>query len=272
VQTPERDRRTSSNARRLAATATLAAATIVGAAVGSTPANASEKAAAPATATAITPIGTLVANHSSVTIGSTVTFTVTDRTSAGKAVPSALAAFYVHTVSGWKKVTTAHLSSAGKTTFSFKPNYEHAYKVDLAAVTTGGVSYAAVNTPAVTVAAKAADTGSAIVAAAAKEKGRPYKYGADGPNAFDCSGLTKYVLAKFGVDLPHNANAQKSYGTRVSASSRKPGDLVFVLDGSHATHVAIYAGNGEWWEAPHTGADVRLVKIWSTDIEYRQVH
>jgi cell wall-associated NlpC family hydrolase len=268
VHTPERERRTSSNARRLAATASLAAATIVGTAVGSTPAHAAELTAA----TPVTPIATLVANHSSVTVGHAITFSVSDRTKSGTAVPSARATFYVHTVHGWKKVTTKTLSTKGTATFTFHPNYDHAYKVDLASVTTAaGLTYRAVNTPSVTVKAKAASIGKAIVAEAAKQKGKPYRYGAAGPNAFDCSGLTKYVFAKFHISLPHHANSQKAYGTRVSAKNAEPGDLVFVLSGSHATHVAIYAGNGKWWEAPTSGEKVREVKIWSSHVEYRRV-
>ncbi|HEY2795967.1 MAG TPA: NlpC/P60 family protein [Micromonosporaceae bacterium] len=215
------------------------------------------------------------------TVGSPITFSVTDRTKTGTAVPSARATFYVHTAhNGWEKVTTKTLSTKGTATFTFHPNYDHAYKVDIAAVTTTtGTTYAAANTPSVTVKAKAKATakpkassfGSAIVAQAAKEKGKPYRYGQAGPNSFDCSGLTKYVFGKLGISLPHHANSQKAYGTRVSAANREPGDLVFVLDGSYAYHVAIYAGNGEWWEAPTQGESVRKVKIWSSHVEYRRV-
>ncbi len=81
----------------------------------------------------------------------------------------------------------------------------------------------------------------------------------------------KYVFAQFGINLPHHANDMKHYGVRVSEKDAKPGDLVFVFSGSFAHHVAIYAGNGTWWEAPHTGSWVRHVKIWSSDIEFRRV-
>ena len=273
MHTPERERRPLSNARRFAATASLAAATVVGVTVCSSPAHAA--ALDLTAATPVSPIATLVANHSSVTVGSPITFSVADRTKSGTAVPSARATFYVHTAhNGWEKVTTKTLSTKGTATFTFHPNYDHAYKVDIAAVTTAaGTTYAAADTPSVTVKAKAkaSSIGTAIVAQAAKEKGKPYRYGQAGPNSFDCSGLTKYVFAKFGISLPHHANSQKTYGTRVSAADRKPGDLVFVLDGSYAYHVAIYAGSGEWWEAPTQGENVRKVKIWSKHVEYRRV-
>jgi peptidoglycan DL-endopeptidase CwlO len=269
VHTPERDSRTPNNARRIAATASIAAATIVGTMVGASPANAADVIAA----SAVTPVAKLVPNHSSVTVGHPVTFTVTDRTKSGKAVPSAPATFYVHTVDGWKKVTSKTLSTAGSATFTFTPNYDHAYKVVLSGVTAGGVTYRPVTTPSVTVDAKKAvsSIGTRIVAEAAKQSGKPYRFGADGPGSFDCSGLTKYVFAKFGIKLPHQANEQKTYGKRVSKADAEPGDLVFVMEGSHASHVAIYAGKGTWWEAPHSGSHVRHVKIWATHVEYRRV-
>jgi peptidoglycan DL-endopeptidase CwlO len=274
VHTPEREHRTPNHARRLAATASLAAATFVGVtglslAVESTPAEASSNTSATPT---ITPVATLKSNYSSVTAGKPVTFTVTERTPLGAAVPSTRAAFYVHTVHGWQKVSTKTLSSSGLAKFTFHPNYAHAYRVDLSGVTADGVTkYKAVDTNDVTVKVKKADIGTRIVAAAAKHKGAPYRYGADGPHSFDCSGLVKYVFHGFGINLPHQANAQMKHGTRVSKADAKPGDLVFVLSGSHAYHVAIYAGDGTWWEAPHSGASVRHVKIWSTHIEFRRV-
>lgn len=268
MRTPERDRRVPKNTRRLAATASLAAAGIIGATVGSIPASATEVTAA----TASTPVAALVANHSSVTAGHPITFTVTERTKAGTPLASALARLYVHTKTGWQNVSSKTLSAAGSATFTFTPNYTHAYQVDLSAISANGATvYNAVNTPAITVKATPADIGPAIVAAAAKENGRPYSFGAAGPNSFDCSGLVKFVFAKFGINLPHQSSAQMKYGTRVSENAARPGDLVFVLSGSHASHVAIYAGNGTWWEAPHTGASVRHVKIWTTHIEFRRV-
>jgi cell wall-associated NlpC family hydrolase len=280
VHTPERDLcaptgrtgKSGKNARRIAATASIAAAGMFGATVGSTPAVAggppTEPPASPAPATALTPVAKLVSNHTTVNPGQQVSFTVTERSPGGNAVADAHATFYVHAKAGWKKVTTKTLSSAGSATFTFKPNYTHAYRVDLASLTDGTTVYTAADTSNVTV---KTDIGAALVATAAKQKGKPYHFGADGPGSFDCSGLTKYVFSKFGITLPHLANSQRSHGTKVSRKNAKPGDLVFVMSGSHATHVAIYAGNGMWWEAPHTGASVRKVKIWSSHVEFRHV-
>jgi uncharacterized protein YfaT (DUF1175 family) len=58
----------------------------------------------------------------------------------------------------------------------------------------------------------------------------------------------------------------------ISRKDARPGDLIFVHNGSgYVHHVAIYAGNGTWWEAPHTGSWVRHVKIWSNKIEFRRL-
>jgi cell wall-associated NlpC family hydrolase len=295
VRTPSQHRR--AGLPRIAsaslATAALASAAIIGASIDSTPAFAlagdpTPPATAPATATLAasaayaadvvvavpqTPVVRLGSNHGTVTAGHVVTFTATEKQADGTPIASEPATFYVHTVTGWQKVSSKKLSTAGAATFTFKPNYDHAYRVDFPAVVAadGSTVYNAVKTASLTVHAKPVDIGPQIVAAAAKEKGRPYVFGADGPRSFDCSGLTKYVFAKFGIKLPHKANLQKGYGKRVSRANAKPGDLVFVFSGSYAEHVAIYAGHGMWWEAPHTGANVRHVKIWSRNIEFRHV-
>ena len=103
-----------------------------------------------------------------------------------------------------------------------------------------------------------------ILSQAAALKGRPYRYGATGPYAFDCSGYTKYVMARVGVKLPRTANQQLHAARRISRSAIQPGDLVFFTYGGYAYHVAIYAGNGMIWHAPHTGSSVREVKIWTS--------
>jgi cell wall-associated NlpC family hydrolase len=108
------------------------------------------------------------------------------------------------------------------------------------------------NTPVVT------GSGGARVAVqwAYKELGKPYVWGASGPNSFDCSGLTQYVWAKAGVYLDHYTGSQWNQGRHVSRDQLQPGDLVFF--GSDLHHVGIYVGNGNMIEAPHSGANVRI--------------
>jgi cell wall-associated NlpC family hydrolase len=99
-------------------------------------------------------------------------------------------------------------------------------------------------------------SGSAVVDAARKYLGIPYRYGGSGPNNFDCSGLTAYVYREFGVNLPHSAEWQYTSLPHVSRDSLQPGDLVFF--GSPIHHVGIYVGNGQMLDAPHTGTVVQI--------------
>jgi cell wall-associated NlpC family hydrolase len=91
------------------------------------------------------------------------------------------------------------------------------------------------------------------------ELGKPYVWGANGPNTFDCSGLTQYVWAKAGVYLPHYTGDQWNSGRHISYSQMRPGDLVFFYSDLH--HVGIYIGNGQMINAPHTGDVVRIAPV-----------
>jgi len=105
--------------------------------------------------------------------------------------------------------------------------------------------------------------GERVVHAASQEWGHPYAYGGDGPVVFDCSGLTKYVYQKFGVQLPHNAAAQYQVVDHVAKSDMRLGDLVFFYDDSGIYHVGIYAGGNQMWAASHTGDYVRKQPIYT---------
>lgn len=85
---------------------------------------------------------------------------------------------------------------------------------------------------------------------AAAKKGAPYKYGAAGPNRFDCSGLTYYSYKRHGKKLPRTAQGQYNKATKVPASKRQKGDLVFIGTSTRSIyHVGIYAGGGKMWNA-----------------------
>lgn len=101
-------------------------------------------------------------------------------------------------------------------------------------------------------------SGGASVAVqwAYRELGKPYQWGAAGPDSFDCSGLTQYVWAKAGVYLDHYTGSQWNEGQHVAQADLQPGDLVFF--GSDLHHVGLYIGNGNMIEAPYTGAYVRI--------------
>jgi cell wall-associated NlpC family hydrolase len=100
---------------------------------------------------------------------------------------------------------------------------------------------------------------AAAVNYALAQVGDAYVYGAAGPDAFDCSGLTMMAWAQAGVSLPHSSSAQMSSGPAVSMSALQPGDLVFYY--SPVSHVGIYIGNGQIVHAanPSTGVAVAPV-------------
>lgn len=91
----------------------------------------------------------------------------------------------------------------------------------------------------------------AVVGIARRYLGRPYRWAAAGPGAFDCSGFTMFVYAQVGVRLPHSSRAQISSGQRVSRANLQPGDLVFF--GRPIHHVGIYVGDGMFVHSPRTG-------------------
>jgi cell wall-associated NlpC family hydrolase len=102
---------------------------------------------------------------------------------------------------------------------------------------------------------------AAAVQYALAQVGDAYVYGAAGPSAFDCSGLTMMAWAQAGVGLPHSSSAQFGSGAHVSSSDLQPGDLVFYY--SPISHVAIYIGNGLIVHAANPGAGVLVAGVFS---------
>ncbi|WP_405732474.1 NlpC/P60 family protein [Streptomyces sp. NBC_00028] len=100
---------------------------------------------------------------------------------------------------------------------------------------------------------------AAAVSYAYTKLGSPYVWGATGPDAFDCSGLTQAAYRSAGISLPRTTYAQIDAGRRVSRSELQPGDLVFFY--SAISHVGIYIGNGQMIHAPNPTAPVRIAPI-----------
>lgn len=106
---------------------------------------------------------------------------------------------------------------------------------------------------------------AAIVAAALSRVGRPYVWGGNGPDVFDCSGLVKWAYAQAGILMPRTAAEQFLTGEHIGLAQAAPGDLLFWTydpnDPTFVDHVAIYLGNGMMVVAPHAGLDVEVVPV-----------
>lgn len=106
---------------------------------------------------------------------------------------------------------------------------------------------------------------SGIAKVAARYIGTPYLWGGSSPSGFDCSGLLQYAAAKNGIHIARTTYEQWQQGREVAPNQLQPGDAVF-FRGSDARgnlpgHVGIYIGHGEFIEAPHTGARVRVSSL-----------
>jgi cell wall-associated NlpC family hydrolase len=115
------------------------------------------------------------------------------------------------------------------------------------------------STPVSTDPAPAETKGEVALAFAKEQIGDSYKFGAAGPDKWDCSGLTMKAWAAAGVSLPHNSAAQYKIGTKVKKADLQIGDLVFFYSGP--SHVAIYAGDGQVIHAPKPGEEVGYIKL-----------
>jgi len=103
------------------------------------------------------------------------------------------------------------------------------------------------------------------VAAARSRLGLPYRWGATGPEAFDCSGLTGWAYAAAGVTLPRVAAEQYNAGPHPGLAELAPGDLLFWGSSSRSIHhVALYLGDGMMIAAPHTGDVVKMQRVYAS--------
>lgn len=93
--------------------------------------------------------------------------------------------------------------------------------------------------------AQAATIEGKALSIAMSKRNDPYQYGAAGPSRFDCSGLTYYAYRHAGHSLPRTAQSQYDHVHHISASSRRPGDLVFFGSTRGIYHVGIYVGSNE---------------------------
>jgi len=107
---------------------------------------------------------------------------------------------------------------------------------------------------------------------AAHQVGKPYRYGATGPSAFDCSGLTQYSFRAAGKVLPRTVLGQYRGIRHIPMSQVRPGDLVFMANSGYSTnvnridHVGIWAGNNSWYVARHTGTRITRQTMWTHNL------
>ncbi|MEV5977205.1 C40 family peptidase [Streptomyces sp. NPDC052114] len=101
--------------------------------------------------------------------------------------------------------------------------------------------------------------GGAALDYAVRQIGRPYEWGAEGPDAFDCSGLTSRAWAHAGRTIPRTSQEQWAGLRRIPLSELRPGDLVVYFP--KATHVALYLGDGKVVQAPRPGSRVKVSPI-----------
>ena len=101
--------------------------------------------------------------------------------------------------------------------------------------------------------------GEKALAFAKAQLGEPYVYGADGPDSWDCSGLTMGAWGSAGVSLPHSSRSQYAESAKISRSQLQPGDLVLFYSDRH--HVGLYAGGGKVIHAPRPGKSVEYINM-----------
>lgn len=132
---------------------------------------------------------------------------------------------------------------------------------------------AALGSASPTASASAAPTATATVAPASSSKvdqliaflksqlGKPYVYGATGPDSYDCSGLTQAAFASIGVDIPRTSQEQSTVGTPVAISALQAGDLIFWGGEGSAFHVGVYIGGGQYLDAANPSTPVAIHQL-----------
>lgn len=89
--------------------------------------------------------------------------------------------------------------------------------------------------------------------------GKPYRYGGNTPQGFDCSGLVQYSFLRAGIHVPRSTKTQRGKSRKVSISDLARGDLLFFNpEGKYSSHVGIYLGGNRFVHAPSSGKHVRM--------------
>jgi cell wall-associated NlpC family hydrolase len=114
-----------------------------------------------------------------------------------------------------------------------------------------------------TSAAPSSATGSVakLISFLKSQLGKPYVYGATGPDSYDCSGLTQVAFQTVGVSLPRTSQEQSTVGTPVSISNLQPGDLIFWGGEGSAYHVGVFIGDGQYLDAANPSTPVAIHQL-----------
>jgi cell wall-associated NlpC family hydrolase len=102
------------------------------------------------------------------------------------------------------------------------------------------------------------------------QRGDPYRYGATGPGAFDCSGLTQFSYRRAGRSIPRTTDQQKAGLRAISKSDKRKGDIILFVNGGNAYHAAVYIGNGRIVHASRSGTPVKVDPIWTSSYVVRR--
>lgn len=179
----------------------------------------------------------------------------------GRYVKDAYVKFEKYTSSGWTYLGRVLTNSEGLAYGTFYAKSTTRFR----AVYSGSATRQAATSPVLTVTVASETFRQRAVKVAAAQKGDPYRYGATGPNSFDCSGLVKYSFAQVGKSLPRTSQEMRNATPRISNGSKIVGDLIFIHSSSgRVTHVGVYAGNGSFWVAPKAGDVVKLQRIYTS--------
>lgn len=102
------------------------------------------------------------------------------------------------------------------------------------------------------------------------QRGDPYRYGATGPNAFDCSGLTGFSYRRVGRHLPRTTDQQKAGLRAVRKSAKRRGDILLFVNGRDAYHAGIYIGKNKIVHSSRPGTPVKVDRIWTSSYVVRR--
>ena len=188
----------------------------------------------------------------------------TDRSGAGRSVSVETSGYSIASVLNFRKTPSTEAEVLAKipqyTQFWVVENTDNDwYKIYY----NDSIGYVSSQYVAMGQAPYVASKGDQVVKYAEQFLGKPYVYGGNGPNSFDCSGFAKYIYSHFGINLSRTSYSQVNEGYYVSKDNLQAGDLVFFKSGGSVSHVGIYIANGMMIHASSPGDYVKYDSITS---------